>query len=155
LTQESVAQPVHPSTRYRVSREDHARELAERHFNEIAKTHDKGAWSVPSCTGLSTYTVHYRRHSTHPDEGCSCPDFEHRGGPCKHLLAVGFVARQSTPVGIAGLDTGPGISWRSRTGTWSTRCNSSAARCCAAAALPGTVSGSPWSRRCRRVSASR
>lgn len=92
MTKQSVAQPSAPSTR-----EDRARDLAERHFNEIAQTHDKGTWSVPSCTGLETYTVHYRRHSTHPHEGCSCPDFEYRQQACKHLLAVALVAAKSTP----------------------------------------------------------
>lgn len=79
------------------TREDRARTLAERSFNEIAQSHDRGAWSVPSCTGLEIYTVHYRRHSTHPDEGCSCPDFTHRHQACKHLLAVALVASKSTP----------------------------------------------------------
>lgn len=96
MIDQSVAQPAP-----RTSREDRARELAERHYHEIAASHDKGTWNVPSCSGLSTYTVHYRRHSTHPEEGCSCPDFEHRGrysgGPCKHLYAVALVARKSTP----------------------------------------------------------
>ncbi len=95
-TPESSA-PAHPAKTQTNTREDRARDLAERNFSEIAQSHDKGAWSVPSCTGLSIYTVHYRRHSTHPDEGCSCPDFSHRGLPCKHLLAVALVAKKSTP----------------------------------------------------------
>lgn len=92
MTKPSVAQPA-----TRTTREDRARELAERHFHEIAASHDKGTWIVPSCSGLDTYTVHYRRHSTHPDEGCSCPDFEYRQQACKHLLAAALVAKKSTP----------------------------------------------------------
>lgn len=84
--------PAHPSTR-----EDRARELAERHCNEIAASRERGTWSVPSCTGLETYTIHYRCHSTHPEEGCNCPDFEYRQQACKHLLAVAIVAKRSTP----------------------------------------------------------
>lgn len=59
-TPESSA-PAHPAKTQTNTREDRARDLAERNFSEIAQSHDKGAWSVPSCTGLSIYTVHYRR----------------------------------------------------------------------------------------------
>lgn len=93
-TPESSA-PAHPTTR--TAREDRARLLAADHFHEIAHSHDRGTWSVPSCTGLVHYEVNYRCHSTHPDEGCSCPDYQHRHQACKHLLAAAIVAKGSTP----------------------------------------------------------
>jgi len=41
-------------------------------------------WIVPSQTGNGTYQVHvFRRHWK-----CTCPDFELRGVPCKHINAV-------------------------------------------------------------------
>jgi transposase-like protein len=41
-------------------------------------------WIVPSQTGNGTYTVNvFQRHWK-----CSCPDFELRGIPCKHINAV-------------------------------------------------------------------
>jgi hypothetical protein len=42
-----------------------------------------GSWLVPSSDGSKAYRV--------TGTGCSCPDFEHRGGFCKHRLAIGFV----------------------------------------------------------------
>lgn len=43
-------------------------------------------WIVPSQTGNGTYTVvfNYRRNRW----SCTCPDFELRGLPCKHISAV-------------------------------------------------------------------
>src|SRR5512137_8896 len=41
-------------------------------------------WIVPSQTGNGTYTVNvFQRHWK-----CTCPDFELRGIPCKHINAV-------------------------------------------------------------------
>lgn len=41
-------------------------------------------WIIPSQTGNGTYQVHvFKRHWK-----CTCPDFEHRGVPCKHISAV-------------------------------------------------------------------
>jgi hypothetical protein len=49
-----------------------------------------GTWSVPSQTGNGRYFVN-------PDESrCSCPDFERRGQPCKHVFAVRFVIERET-----------------------------------------------------------
>jgi putative transposase len=42
-------------------------------------------WIVPSQSGCGTYTV---IHSLHNRWKCSCPDFELRGIPCKHINAV-------------------------------------------------------------------
>jgi len=45
---------------------------------------DHKTWIVPSQTGNGTYTVNvFQRHWK-----CSCPDFELRGIPCKHINAV-------------------------------------------------------------------
>lgn len=39
-------------------------------------------WSVPSCTGTTTYVVHLDRQT------CECPDFERHHKPCKHLYSA-------------------------------------------------------------------
>ena len=44
-------------------------------------------WIVPSQTGNGTYTVHYA-YVPHIHWSCTCPDFELRGIPCKHINAV-------------------------------------------------------------------
>lgn len=48
---------------------------------------DHKTWVIPSQNGNGTYTVKYHlqpnRHWT-----CTCPDFEFRGVPCKHIHAV-------------------------------------------------------------------
>ena len=44
-------------------------------------------WIVPSQTGNGTYTVHYS-YVPHIRWTCTCPDFELRGIPCKHINAV-------------------------------------------------------------------
>ncbi len=41
-------------------------------------------YNVPSSTGDGFYVVNYRR------ESCECLDFEHRGGTCLHIYAVGL-----------------------------------------------------------------
>ena len=44
-------------------------------------------WIVPSQTENGTYTVHFS-FAPHRYWKCSCPDFELRGIPCKHINAV-------------------------------------------------------------------
>lgn len=44
-------------------------------------------WVVPSQTGNGTYTVHFE-YVPHMRWTCTCPDFELRGIPCKHISAV-------------------------------------------------------------------
>jgi transposase-like protein len=44
-------------------------------------------WIVPSQTGNGTYTVHFS-NTPHFLWKCTCPDFELRGVPCKHINAV-------------------------------------------------------------------
>jgi len=60
-------------------------------------------WKVPSQTGKGTYTV----ASTNPDLAqldmvsglaCTCPDFDERQLPCKHVMAVEYtIKREITP----------------------------------------------------------
>lgn len=61
------------------------------------------AWVVPSQTGHGEYTV------CHPTLGhlegalhgltCTCPDFELRQLPCKHIIAVEYTVKRETPAG--------------------------------------------------------
>jgi transposase-like protein len=44
-------------------------------------------WIIPSQTGNGTYTVHYA-YVPHIHWSCTCKDFELRGLPCKHIVAV-------------------------------------------------------------------
>lgn len=55
-----------------------------------------GAWVVPSQSGNGKYTV------IHDPSGprCTCPDFETRGGKCKHIYAVEYtIEREVHPDG--------------------------------------------------------
>ena len=52
--------------------------------------HERGVWWVPSCTGASVYGVRLG-----PVEVCECADFEHRGGPCKHVYAARIAQTKS------------------------------------------------------------
>ncbi len=45
-------------------------------------------WSVPSQSGAGQYTVDEQAPR------CSCPDFELRGEPCKHIFAVRIVIQR-------------------------------------------------------------
>ncbi len=61
---------------------------------EIAATkrirQDGDAWIVPSQNGTARYSVSVA------EKRCSCPDFEARGLPCKHLYAVEYVIQRET-----------------------------------------------------------
>ena len=67
------------------------------------------AWVVPSQTGHGSYTV------VHPTLGhlegalhgltCTCPDFEERQLPCKHVLAVEYVVKREHPNGTVVTET--------------------------------------------------
>jgi transposase len=51
-------------------------------------------WVVPAQSGRGRYFVDVDRESPR----CSCPDFEERGQPCKHVFAVQFViGREKAP----------------------------------------------------------
>jgi transposase len=53
-------------------------------------------WVVPAQSGRGRYFVDLNSETPH----CSCPDFEERGQPCKHVFAVQFViGRENTPDG--------------------------------------------------------
>lgn len=96
MIEDKSSAPAHPYTRtsrYRASREDRARTLAERHFHEIAASRKGHIWEVPSCTGAYSYRVTYS-YSTDVRPSCDCPDFTYRQLPCKHLLAASIVAAE-------------------------------------------------------------
>jgi len=47
-------------------------------------------WNVPSQTGNGTYIVNL----DHGEPFCTCPDFESRHQPCKHIYAVEYVIQR-------------------------------------------------------------
>jgi transposase len=49
-------------------------------------------WKVPSQSGNGTYIVNL----DHGEPFCTCPDFEARHQPCKHIHAVEFVIQRET-----------------------------------------------------------
>jgi len=67
-------------------------EMREQRGLEIAakkKLQQKGdLWLVPSTTGHGTYIVDYEPAT------CTCPDYELRREPCKHVYAVEFTIRR-------------------------------------------------------------
>ncbi len=58
--------------------------------NKIEK--NKLGWKVPSQSGNGTYIVNL----DHGEPFCTCPDFEKRHQPCKHIHAVEFVIQRET-----------------------------------------------------------
>jgi transposase len=54
-----------------------------------------GQWVVPSLTGNGHYRVNLKPASPVVPM-CTCPDFEKRGQPCKHVFAVQFVIQRET-----------------------------------------------------------
>jgi len=68
---------------------------------ELAKSRtirrDGVNWIVPSQTGKGFYRV---THIAHRNPECSCPDYEIRGGKCKHIFAVAYaISRQANADG--------------------------------------------------------
>ena len=53
---------------------------------------NKLGWKVPSQAGNGSYIVNL----DHGHPFCTCPDFEKRQQPCKHIHAVEFVAQRET-----------------------------------------------------------
>jgi len=51
-----------------------------------------GEWTVPSQTNGGRYSVCVNGNCVH----CTCPDFEARGLPCKHIFAVQFTVKRET-----------------------------------------------------------
>ena len=53
---------------------------------------NKLGWKVPSQVGNGSYIVNL----DHGHPFCTCPDFEKRQQPCKHIHAVEYVAQRET-----------------------------------------------------------
>jgi len=53
---------------------------------------NKLGWKVPSQSGSGTYIVNL----DHGEPFCTCPDFEARQQPCKHIHAVEYVIQRET-----------------------------------------------------------
>src|SRR5581483_11530538 len=74
-----------------------AMEVREQRGREIAETkklNQKGQyWLVPSSIGTGTYLVD---PTVYGEATCTCPDFELRQAPCKHVYAVEFTIRRQT-----------------------------------------------------------
>jgi transposase len=74
-----------------------AREAREQRGLEIAATkklRQKGPlWLVPSSVGSGTYIVD---PTVYGPATCTCPDYDLRGGPCKHVYAVEYTIRRET-----------------------------------------------------------
>ena len=49
-------------------------------------------WKVPSQSGNGTYIVNL----DHGEPFCTCPDYETRHQPCKHIHAVEYVIKRET-----------------------------------------------------------
>jgi len=56
-------------------------------------------WSVPSQSGAGKYTVTGLPRAMEGGPRCSCPDFELRGQPCKHIYAVRIVIQREFDYG--------------------------------------------------------
>ncbi|HUY63995.1 MAG TPA: transposase [Acidimicrobiales bacterium] len=63
----------------------------------------KAGWLVPSQSGVGTYKVTETPRIVAAGfmggMECTCPDFELRGLPCKHVFAVEYVSRRENPDG--------------------------------------------------------
>lgn len=86
----SLAPTRRPVATRETCRADRALALYVEHFEEIALSFRAGVYRVPSCTDAATYTVRLV-----PEAYCSCPD--HRGGECKHVMAVRVVRKKTSP----------------------------------------------------------
>jgi hypothetical protein len=58
-------------------------------------TQKHGQWVVPSQTGNGSYRVNLDPPSPAVPM-CTCPDYEARGEPCKHVFAVRYVIERET-----------------------------------------------------------
>jgi transposase len=62
----------------------------------LCKLREKdGFWSVPSQSNNGSYLVTLKTLASDRPQ-CSCPDFESRGEPCKHVYAVQYVLQRET-----------------------------------------------------------
>jgi transposase len=73
------------------AREERGLQIAQ--TNKIVKT--PVGWKVPSQSGVGSYVVTLGEHPF-----CTCPDFEARNQPCKHIRAVEYmIERKAKPDG--------------------------------------------------------
>ena len=56
-------------------------------------------WVVPSQSHSGSYVVTQKADAAMPTWDCSCPDYETRGQPCKHVIAVEMVRHHAMPDG--------------------------------------------------------
>lgn len=76
-------------------REERGKAIAAAGLVKKTKTNDM-VWDVPSQSGPGSYWVNLEGD----EPSCSCPDFEERGQPCKHIFAVAYtVIHQQNPDG--------------------------------------------------------
>lgn len=61
-------------------------------------------WTVPSQTGVGTYLVQEDVPGAFGNT-CTCPDYELRSQPCKHIIAVEIVRRREAPDGSVVTET--------------------------------------------------
>lgn len=71
------------SPRTKTTREERGLQLFLDHGTEIWRI-EPHLYRVPSCTSTTVYLVTTRRGQEH----CPCPDHEHRGAGCQHLIAA-------------------------------------------------------------------
>ncbi|HLL74821.1 MAG TPA: SWIM zinc finger family protein [Pyrinomonadaceae bacterium] len=67
-------------------REQKARQIIER----ANITRNGNLWLVPSQSGRGRYKVDAEKRS------CSCPDYDFRRQPCKHIFAVELIVKRGT-----------------------------------------------------------
>jgi predicted nucleic acid-binding Zn finger protein len=90
-TTESSAS-AHQSTTSRIER---GRKLFEEHAGEITFL-ENDVWLVPGSRDGTNYLVNVRL------ERCDCADFEHRGQPCKHVIAATIADAKSVSCSCCG-----------------------------------------------------
>jgi transposase len=69
-------------------REERGKAIAD--AGAVKKTSKGEIWTVPSQSGHGTYRVDLAGE----EPKCSCPDYELRGKPCKHVFAVAYTVVQ-------------------------------------------------------------
>ena len=87
MAKSSLARSGQESTDKSVER---GRQLLGEH--SVQFRHERGAWLVPSAdaSGIGYYAVRLG-----PVEVCECTDYEHRGGPCKHIFSARIAQAKS------------------------------------------------------------
>src|SRR5438445_3672727 len=75
---------------------------------------DGGAWLVPSQSGAGTYRV----ISWPGAESCTCPDYELRQQPCKHVIAARLVEEREGKKQAPPIDTDTAPEKKKYTQNW-------------------------------------